>query len=45
MLEDCLGWDVRKMKRKCDGMFETMEAFGGMVEEQEQQTLHIHLLL
>ena len=45
MLEDCLGWDIKKNKRKCEGMFGNMEAFGGTVEEQERHTLHIHFIL
>ena len=45
MLEDCLGWDIKKNKRKREGMFGKMEAFDGTVEEQERRTLHIHFLL
>ena len=45
MLEDCLGWDIKKNKRKREGMFGNMEAFGGTVEEQERRTLHIHFIL
>ena len=44
-IEDCLGWDVKKRKPKCDGMFGELLAFGGKVEEQARFTLHIHFLL
>ena len=45
LLEDCLGWDVKRNKFKCNGMFGKIIAFGSTVEEQDIFTLHIHLLL
>ena len=44
-IEDCLGWDVKKRKPKCNGMFGGLLAFGVTVEEQARFTLHIHFLL
>ena len=45
MMEDCLGWDIIKMRRIRGGMFGRVEAFGGTVEEQDRRTLHCHLLV
>ena len=35
MMEDCVGWDIIKMRRTRGGMFGNVEAFGGTVEEQD----------
>ena len=45
VIEKMLGWDLKNKKRRRNGIFGALEAFGNGTEEQNRGTLHGHMIL
>ena len=45
VIEKMLGWDIANMKKKKNGIFGSLQAYGLSTEEQNRSTLHGHMIL